>query len=331
MASNRRRAAPRLERDHTAATDALRLPSSPVALLMAELWREAPELDAEPVGATHVCFRWSIEGVGQMAVRIPASDDDGRAFIRTARTDKHVGVELEALLVSLVRVDGIEDGFAVSEVLELTLGEHPAHPERHTGHVRAGRELFTYDWHIAVASDDAVTVLVDWRPLARIEEGRHRHHCTISLYPPFLAALTSQQVSVPPTTLSLRDRDHKNPEGNLPSLADKARMRIALARAPHEAARRHAARKGWLAAAGDRLELTARELLKLAGVNLDRVAKRGRSATWFDTLARFMPSRARKAAPVTPLLDTRLGIDAPAAPVPARPGPARASPTPAFG
>ena len=212
----------------------------------------------------------------------------------------------------------------------LTLGEHPAHPERHTGHVRAGRDLLTYDWYIAATTDDVVTVLVDWRPLALIEQGRYRHHCTISLYPPFRAALTTQQASVPAKTLSLRDRHHHNPEGNLPSLADKARMRIAVARAPHEAARRHAARKGWLAVAGDRLELTARELLKLAGVNLNRIAKRGRSASWFDTLARFMPSRARKAAPQTPLLDTRLSIDTPAAPVPTRPGPARASPTPAF-
>ena len=325
MAGKRRRANSRSDGRYQD-PGGLRLPASPIALLLADMWREGPELVAEPAGAKHVIFRWTREGVGEMAVRLPIDDIAGRELLRLARTDAHIGVELEAAVVTAVAVDGVEDGFSVGSVLELTLGPDSWHPERHSPHVRAGRDLLGCDWHVAMHSDAGATVLVDWRPLAVIEHGRSRHHCTISLYPPFKSALTAEETPVPSTIFLLRDPDHTNPEGNVPSLAHNARFRLAGARAPYAAAREYAATKGWWAGAGVRLQLSARQLIKLAGIDLNRVIKRGRASVWYDTLVRLLPSKARTAATASPVFDTKLGVEAPPPPVPARPGPARASP-----
>jgi hypothetical protein len=331
MAAKRRRYLPGSAAQLEAATSStLQLPASALAELLATLWCEGPELLAEPDGADHVIYRWSLTGIGEMAVRLSAGDVDGRDFLRQARCDSHIGVEMEATLVAAIAADGIDDAFSVAAAATLTLGPDPWHPERHTPHYRAALDLLARPWHIATHSSGAApTVLVDWQPLAVVEPGRSRHLSTVSLCPPFKQALTREAVAVKPATFLLRDPDHHNPEGNNPSLAHNARMRIMQARAPYATAREVAAAKGWPATATHRMQLAAKRLFQLAGINLERIVKRGRTGAWFDALQRIMPPKSRTTAPASPLLDTYFSIDAPPPAVGARPGPARASPAPA--
>lgn len=319
---------------HRAGAGALRVPSSRTARLLSELYREDGDVKMSPVGADQVGFAWSLNGVGRMAVRIPTADTELVQVVQRAASDKHLGVELEALLTHCLQVDSVEDGFAVSDILQLTLGAEPAHPERHSPHVRALRDLLAHAvWYLALSSpggDD--DVVVDWQPVVVLEDGRYHHRCTLSVLPAFRDALAEETTEVPMTVFSLaKPADYTNPEGRIPSLAARARMRLASARAPHEASRRLAARKGWRAKPGDAVDLPAREILAgLAGLNIDKIRKRGRCGAWYDALAELLPRRSRITHTATRILDTPVGFDAPPSPpVPARRGPPRASP--AFG
>jgi hypothetical protein len=312
----------------------LRLPVSLAALVLAEMYREDVELLIEPYHATHVSVSWSRSGIGRMAVRIPVDDVASLEIVRRAATDKHLGVELEALLAHCLQVDGLEDAFRVRQVLELTLGADPGHPERHSPHVRAFLDLLAHgSWHLAMnTSDGTEDVVVDWEPLIRVETGRFVRRSTLSVYPPFKEALTSETAEVAADIFSLtKPENYSNTEGRLPSLATRARMRLGVNRAPQAANRKNANRKGWRKQPGEPLDLPAHEILtQLAGINIDKVKKRGRAAAWFDALAAMLPGRAHNTHTASRILDTPIRVDAPPPPpVPARRGPPRASP--AFG
>ncbi|MDQ6749129.1 MAG: hypothetical protein M3010_13630, partial [Candidatus Dormibacteraeota bacterium] len=101
---------------HRAAAGVLRVPSSRTARLLSELYREDGDVAMDPVGADQFGFAWSLNGVGRMAVRIPTAETELVEIVQRAATDKHLGVELEALVTHCLQVDCVEDGFAVSDI-----------------------------------------------------------------------------------------------------------------------------------------------------------------------------------------------------------------------
>jgi hypothetical protein len=144
-----------------------------------------------------------------------------------------------------------------------------SHPERHSPHVRALLRLLCCDWHIALSKDDPS--LSGWTagPLVTVAAGR-AHRFTVTLAPGLREAFTSFTNLTPTSTFSLRDPAHQNREGNLPSLAHKARIRIAGAITQRK--------RG---ATGRRVRVD--EILDIAGIDSQRYVSRGRIARLVDT------------------------------------------------
>jgi hypothetical protein len=270
--------------------DYARLPTSKLARLLLELFRQGDALPGEPDADGTVRFSWSADALGTGSVAVPAGDDQLLELIGAARSDSHLWVELAALLTVLLQVDGVAGAFRPDQVLELTLSAptHPPptlqslnagrselgkpakpdrhHPERHRPHVRALlRLLAEADWQITLSHNDAD--LVGWvdGPLVDLADpNADGAPQTATLVAGVHQALGVFTTLVPRRAYRLRDRKHSNPEGNLPSRACRARIRLAGAMAQR-----------WRAHTGRRVSM--QEIIEtFAGIDSGRFGRRGR-------------------------------------------------------
>jgi hypothetical protein len=254
------------------------------------LFRQGEPLSGEPAADGSVRFTWSADALGTGSVAVPAGDDQLLALIGAARSDSHLWVELAALLTVLLQVDGVAGAFRPDQVLELTLraptrrsptlpSRHAGrreqgaqarpdrrHPERHRPHVRALlRLLAVAHWQITLSHND--TDLAGWvdGPLVVLADlDADGVPQTATLVAGVHHALGVFSTLVPRRAYRLRDRRHANPEGNLPSRACRARIRLAGAMAQR-----------WRARTGRRVSM--QEIIEtFGGIDSGRFGRRGR-------------------------------------------------------
>lgn len=244
-----------------------------------------------------------------------ADDLAAEALSEAPRRDRSV-VELAALVARLVELDGTDGSWRLERVAELLYG--PATPSSHRERqlpplhrwlalLERGR------WCLGGAApanraqrrsrSSRPQTSVGGSPLLRIERAT-RVSATVHLDPDLALSLCAAVVEVPPETFRLPQEGHSNRHGNRPSLATRARTRVAAVLAY---------RPG-----GTDVDLECL-LVRHAGIDLVPVTRRRRLATWLDDLGADLvaigarlgvglakaPARARRA------LSTSLRLIAP--------------------
>lgn len=262
-----------------------------------------------------------------------ADDLAARALSEAPRRDRSL-VELAALVARLLELDGTEGCWRMERVAELLYG--PATPSSHRERqlpplhrwlalLERGR------WCLggAAPANRAQRRSGSSRPptpggggpLLRIERAT-RVSATVRLDPGLAQSLREAFVEVPPETFRLPQEGHSNRHGNRPSLATRARARVAAALA--------------YSPGGPAIDLECL-LTRHAGIDLAPATRRRRLATWLDDLSadlvaigrRFGVGLASAPARARRVLSTALCLIAPPASHPSAPGvPRRAAPGP---
>ena len=315
----------------------VRLPTGPVAQLLLALCRRGPAHEPAEVADRWAVFRWNgADGhSGEVAIRTPdhpdhtEEDDLALEAIRRAPTEDRSYDELAAILSRLLELDGQDGQWRWQRVGELVYGRR-SHPERHNPALRMWLALFERGvWQLGPPAASAATKKTRraskgsagsrpaktrrGRSLVRLER-LNRSSATVRLEPAFAAELAETSVPVPEDVFRLSQPDHANPEGNLPTRATRARVRLG---ALLWWQRRDQAQPPQ----GREDDVRLRELLQdYAGVDVEPVSRRRHLAQWTDQvlddvraaattfglgLAR-MPERARQA------LDTVVQVGRPA-------------------
>lgn len=256
-------------------------------------------------------YRWeSKRGTIQLSIRTTSNpdytEDDAmaaRALARASSADR-AGVELTVILARLAELDGIENGWNARRVLELMYGSgRNAHHERHTADIKGWLALFERGcWDIDAPYNSKQKPKKKGKSKNKGEslasyggkveghlltiERTNQRSATVHLHPEFAKALKYPYIPVPtdtfllPPTSSTPLEDHCNPEGNKPSRAAKARIRIAGAILGRLRQNRNQ-------------RVSAEELLSFAALDLAPVKRRRRLGTWVDVIIRDL-IRVRK-------------------------------------
>jgi hypothetical protein len=187
-------------------------------------------------------YRWKSLDGGSVEVALRnaahpehAADDELAAeTLRWAPTTDRSYVQLNALLVCLVRLDGVARQWHWCRVTE-TLHGDKAHAERHNLPIQGLLALLVRGrWNLGHRSAAPVAKRrgrpkVDPGPAGRqlVEfTDRTRSSGTVVLEPSFRAELEVATAQVAATALRLGASGVPNPEGNLPSRAMRARLRL---------------------------------------------------------------------------------------------------------
>lgn len=254
-----------------------------------------------------------------------ADDLAAQALSEAPRRDRSL-VELAALVARLLELDGADGSWRLERVAELLYG--PATPSSHRERqlpplhrwlalLERGR------WCLggATPANRAQRRSRSIRPqpsaaggpLLRVERAT-RVSATVHLDPGLAQSLRAAFVEVPPETFRLPQEGHSNRYGNRPSLATRARARVAAALAY---------RPG-----GPATDLECL-LTRHAGIDLGPPTRRRRLATWLDDLSadlvaigrRFGVGLAAAPARARRVLSTALSLVAPPHCVPRLPVP----------
>jgi hypothetical protein len=265
----------------------LRVPTGDQAWLLLALCRRDEAHQPYEQAGGWAWYRWEdSEGrVGEVGLRTADhpehthQDELAAQALTSAPLRQRSLVELAAVLSRLLELDGAERRWRLERVAELLYGpaQRSSHRERQLpplhgwlallerGHWRLGASQSPSRRRRSKASRPSCPP----GPLVTIER-LTRCSATARLDPGFAASLASAVVEVPAETFRLPQDGHRNPHGNRPSLATRARVRVAAARA-------HSRHRG--------AELKLEQLLAdHAGVDLAPVSRRRRLATWFDVL-----------------------------------------------
>lgn len=313
--------------------DLVALPRGDVARLLFALCRRGEAHRPYEESEGWAWYRWEdADGrIGHVGLRTAAhpehadADDLAAQALSEAPLRERSLVEFAAVVTRLVELDGVERTWRLERAAELLYG--PARPSSHRERQLPALHgwlalLERGRWCLAGAASpnraqrrsragQPSQAPAGSGPLLRIERAT-RVSATVLLDPGLAQSLRAAVVEVPPETFRLPQQDHANPHGNRPSLATRARARVAAALAY---------RPG-----GADIDLECL-LARHAGVDLAPVTRRRRLATWLDDLsadlvaiaARFgvglaaAPARARRA------LSTVFCLIAPEPRVPRRP------------
>lgn len=339
--------------DGTPTVSTVRLPTGRVARLLLGLCRRGPAHQPPEVAEGWAVFRWKgLDGdAGEVAVRTSEhpdhteEDDLALGALGRAPTEDRSYDELAAVLSRLLELDGQDGQWRWQRVGELIYGRR-SHPERHNPALRMWLALLERGlWHLEPPATTASAKksrrggkASAAAPRAKARSGRrllalerlNRSSATVRLEPGFAAELAERSVSVPDEVFRLSQADHVNPEGNLPTRATRARVRLGAVL--------WSQRTGEGEAPQTREdEVRLRGLLQdYAGVDVEPVSRRRHLAQWSDRvledlravvtdlalgLAR-VPERARQ------VLETVVHIARPPGARPDRPvGPSAGSPT----
>lgn len=302
----------------------VRLPTGKAVLVLLGLCRQGPELEGTHRGDGRLWFRWEGLRGGCGDVGIEVDDSEALAALHRARSCTRSYVELLAILVWVVALAGVAGQWRLERVASLLYGprRRSSHRERQLPSLHGWLALLERGWWQLDARpkpgsgrrtkrskkgsdlepDDAV--IKGSLLSVQAVPGRSRAR-TIVPAPAFLAALAKGfSVTVPESIFRLPDPEHTNPEGNLPSLAIKARVRLAAAIGAR-----------WRMASNH--SLYTEELLNdFAGLDTARIERRGHLRGWIFALIDTLRGAhedgcsgvAAEPEPTTPLLRTRLSL-----------------------
>lgn len=222
-------------------------------------------------------------GIGMVGV--PADNETLVAALRRTVGAPRAYVELAAILAMLAALGGRQGAWCLERVAELLYGKRlyakghdKSHRERQLPPIKGWLALLEHGyWQLDVGdpsrpakrkrkSSDGIRTLSG--SLLRIEQ--HRHGSATAHVADGLAAdlRGGFAVLVPAALFLLPRKDHHNPWGNTPSLATRARLRLAGAIASK-----------WRAQTGQ--VVSGEELLEVwAALDVGRVAERGRVRAW---------------------------------------------------
>lgn len=212
----------------------LRLPTGKVALLLLGLCRQGQAL--EPIddrGDGRLWFRWQgLRGVGEGAVGILADDEEALEALRRAPGAVRSYVELLAVLSCVHSLANADGQWRLERVASLLYGPRTpsSHRARQLPGIRGWLALLERGYfQLAVPADKGSRPAADViaGQLLTMERSASGHARTVRPLPALRAALGSFTVLVPAAYFALADDGHHNPEGNLPGLPMKARLRCA--------------------------------------------------------------------------------------------------------
>lgn len=271
------------------------------ARLLLELCRQGPAAEPYAVVDGIARYRWEAQGLGRVELAIPVGDDVLVAAVARMATKPKAWMELVALLVRLVELDGVEGAWCCERVAELLYGPRrpgvSSHRERQTPPVAAWVRLLSEgSWSIDTRGDgegDRTATPPRGRrrgksakqlaplhglhlvgqPLVSLEwAAPSSKKATLRLHPELRACLGRVYVQLPAEELLVPQAGHVNPEGHRPSLAAQGRIRIAAAICAR-----------WRQHKPQPVKLD--EVLgRWAGLDTVAVRRRGRLGTWFDTI-----------------------------------------------
>ena len=277
----------------------VRLPTSKLVLVLLGLCFERHgELRLEE-DEGWVTYRWRGPRGGNALVSVPADRPDLIATLGRVVSAPVAFVQLAGLLVALATHGDVEGGWAYERAAELLHGPRTrkSHRGREIPPLREWLGLMAEAWwridleeptEVGTArrkrGRGGARVQIDG-PLISVEGS------TVRLGRELAGALRSAMFVTVPATLFLVTRvDHVNPEGNLPSVAARARMRIGAAIAAR-----------WRQASGQRIR--PQELFEQwAGLALEPVRRRRRLRSWTRALEEELAVTADGGGP-------RLGAD----------------------
>jgi len=272
------------------------------ARLLLELCRQGPAAEPYAMVDGLARYRWEAQGLGRVEVAIPADDDVLAAAVARMATKPKAWMELVALLVRLVELDGVDGAWCCERAAELLYGPRRSgggsHRERQTPPLAAWVRLLSEgSWSIDTRTGDetdgtapqprgrrrgkpAKQQLAPLKGLRLVSEplvtlrwsAPTSRKATARLHPELRACLGRVYVQLPSEELLLPQAEHVNPEGHRPSLAAQGRMRIAAAICARW--RQHKPQAVKLEEVLDRW----------AGLDVTAVRRRGRLGTWFDTI-----------------------------------------------
>lgn len=309
-------------------TAVVRLPTDKLALLIAGLATEGPprQPDEERDGWLFYRFSGLAGGVGQVGIR--SDDHEAISALERASTELRAYVELFALLARLLELDDKVGEWRLERTAELLYGKRRAssHRERQLPGLHGWMALFERGWWQLDATVENQTRprpkkdrspsyggSTSGGPLVTVER-MSRSSATVHLAPALAGLKARSYVEVPSSTFRLPQEGHHNPEGNRPSLAIRARARVA------------AAITGRWRQRLNQPVAVAEILSRFGGLDLGKVTRRRRAASWFDdltadlTLARTAGGVGleRRPIPRRPVLGTLVRLIL--APPPAGPG-----------
>lgn len=292
-----------------AVSSTVRVPCTKVVLLLLGLCRqrELVHADASPDSGSStgrrlpaipleehegwLYFRWTGLRGGTGMVGVPADNPGLVAALRRAITNPRAYVELVAILAMAALLGGHQGEWRLERVAELLYGRRryargrdrsydASHRERQLPGIRGWLELLQHAYWQLDTGETAprknkgkghqpVRQLTG--SLVQVEQ-HHHASASLRLHDALAADLRSSAfaVVVPAAYFLLPRKDHHNPHGNTPSLATRARIRLAGAIAAR-----------WRAATGQ--AVSGEELLGTwAALDLGRVADRNRLRAWVD-------------------------------------------------
>ncbi|MFP5319456.1 MAG: hypothetical protein ACLGI2_14340 [Acidimicrobiia bacterium] len=265
----------------------LRLPTGKVVLLLLGLCRQGrgPE-PLEDRGDGRLWFRWTGLRGGAGAVGVVDDDVEALEALRRASTSARSYVELLAVLACVLMLANAGGQWTLERIAALLYGTRTSssHRARQLPGIKGFLALLERGYFQLVVPADKVArsttkasagevIAGQLISLERVPGGRAR---TVRPLPAFLAALGSFTVVVPSSFFALADVGHRNPQGNLPGLAMKARLRLAAAIAARWRRNQPQA-------------MRTDELLRdFAGVDMDRVIRRRHVREWVEEAWRVL-------------------------------------------
>lgn len=267
----------------------LRLPTGKVVLTLLGLCRQGQVLEPiEDRGDGRLWFRWTgLRGVGEGAVGVLADDDEALAALHRASGSVRAYVELLAVLSCVLTLANAGGQWRLERVASLLYGTRTAssHRARQLPGIKGVLALLERGYfQIAVPANKAARPAGRAQPASDVVSGHliafDRSPSgvarTVRPLPAFLAALGSFTVLVPASYFGLSEPGHRNPEGNLPGLAMKARLRLAAAIAARWRRNQPQA-------------MRTEELLRdFAGVDSERVNRRRHVPQWAEEVWRVL-------------------------------------------
>lgn len=277
--------------------ESVQVPVAPVVRFLLALSVQGPARQPVKEHAGWAWYRWEgMGGKGEVGVRTPdhrdhAPEDDLASWVvTTAPTRCRSYSELAAILTRLVEFDGAEGKWRLERVAELLYG--PARPSSH----RERQLPPLHAWLALLQRGRWKLGSGPARPLLTVERDSRRSAATVHLEPQLAQALGAPRVEVPAQTFLIPQPGHHNPEGNLPSLAVRARARLAAVFA-------YCWRKR-----PDEDPLLEDILVGCGGLDVGPVTRRRRLNDWLDQLGEDLVHTATKL----------LGVGLAACPPPAR-------------
>lgn len=246
--------------------------------------------------------RWTGLRGGVGMVGVPSDNDTLVAALRRTVGAPRAYVELAAILAMLAALGGRHGAWCLERVAELLYGKRlyakghdKSHRERQLPPIKGWLALLEHGyWQLDVGEtsqpakrrrkgSEGVRTLTG--SLLRIEQ--HRHGSATAHVDEALAAdlRGGFAVLVPAALFLLPRKDHHNPWGNTPSLATRARLRVAGAIASK-----------WRAQTGQ--VVSGQELLEVwAALDVGRVQERGRVRAWVSAAEDELLSAADEDGP----------------------------------